>query len=728
MEQRLFTKSAFKIALRCPAALYYYRDPKTYANQNSGDEFLHALAEGGFQVGDLAKIYCKVDDGCDLEALKGYEESLAKTDELMSRDKVVIAEAAYRYGDMFVRTDIIVKDGTDIKLIEIKAKSWDGGESGFIVDKKGRKKGDPVRTILQDGYGEYLYDVAFQKYVVQHALDEKYGAGRFHIEAYLMMADKSAVADVNGMNQCFEIVRDAKGRSHVERRGNAEALADCRHVVRAVNVDHECARIYACDLDDSSEFLHGMRFEEFVQEMCRIYCAHERRYEDISAACFSCPFYATDKDREKRPTIRDGYDECWKERAHFTDEDLKLPTIDELNGTGKRRGDLIANHRLRLADITLPDLQSASAPGKDAVGLRPFERQWIQAAVSTNRVDQLVGLRANMHKDAMCNDVYIDVDGLRAEMSGWKFPLHMIDFETSAVALPFYENMHPYETIAFQFSHHVIDSQDGGQTYSIRHEGQYINTKKGFFPNFEFVRNLKAQLEKDGGSVFRYCSHENSVLNQIRQQLLASNEPDKDALVAFIESITHRSEIGSDGKEHDVPPPPRDMIDLWKVVKRYFWHPEMKGSNSIKFVLPAVLNASRFLQEKYARPIYGSEIPSRNIPRDAPIPWITFDAAGHVENPYKHLPPISSYFPEESRESVDNACEGDDGEDGGETVANGGAALWAYGMMQFTDGADSEALTKALLRYCELDTMAMVFIWEYFNHMCEEHVGSGSDV
>lgn len=89
-----------------------------------------------------------------------------------------------------------------------------------------------------------------------------------------------------------------------------------------------------------------------------------------------------------------------------------------------------------------------------------------------------------------------------------------------------------------------------------------------------------------------------------------------------------------------------------------------------------------------------------------------------MENPYKHLPPISSYFPEESRESVDGACEGDDGEDGGETVANGGAALWAYGMMQFTDGANSDALTKALLRYCELDTMAMVFIWEYFNDMC----------
>ena len=49
-------------------------------------------------------------------------------------------------------------------------------------------------------------------------------------------------------------------------------------------------------------------------------------------------------------------------------------------------------------------------------------------------------------------------------------------------------------------------------------------------------------------------------------------------------------------------------------------------------------------------------------------------------------------------------------------IANGGAALTAYSELQFSDDVKSEALAKALLRYCELDTMAMVFIWEYFNH------------
>ena len=49
-----------------------------------------------------------------------------------------------------------------------------------------------------------------------------------------------------------------------------------------------------------------------------------------------------------------------------------------------------------------------------------------------------------------------------------------------------------------------------------------------------------------------------------------------------------------------------------------------------------------------------------------------------------------------------------------ESVANGGAALAAYAKMQFSEGAVSKALEQALLTYCELDTLAMVFIWEYF--------------
>ena len=57
MKQKLFTKSAFKIALECPRRLFYAYDSNLYANQQLDDDFLKSLAEGGFQVGELAKVY-----------------------------------------------------------------------------------------------------------------------------------------------------------------------------------------------------------------------------------------------------------------------------------------------------------------------------------------------------------------------------------------------------------------------------------------------------------------------------------------------------------------------------------------------------------------------------------------------------------------------------------------------------------------------------------------------
>ena len=47
---------------------------------------------------------------------------------------------------------------------------------------------------------------------------------------------------------------------------------------------------------------------------------------------------------------------------------------------------------------------------------------------------------------------------------------------------------------------------------------------------------------------------------------------------------------------------------------------------------------------------------------------------------------------------------------------NGGAAMMAYAYLQFTDMTDTQRAyyKNGLLRYCELDTMAMVMIWEYW--------------
>src|SRR5690606_27907653 len=183
---------------------------------------------------------------------------------------------------------------------------------------------------------------------------------------------------------------------------------------------------------------------------------------------------------------------------------------------------------------------------------------------------------------------YILRDALRQEMISWKFPLNFIDFETSATALPFNKGRRPYEQVAFQFSHHTVD-----EFGSVNHESEYINFEPGVFPNFEFVRELKKALSKNTGSIFMYAPHENTILNAIYQQLKVSHEPDRDELMGFIREVSCSTKSGTESWEGD-----RKMIDLCDVVKKYYYDPYMGGSNSIKAVLPAVLNSSEYLQQK----------------------------------------------------------------------------------------------------------------------------------
>ena len=81
-----------------------------------------------------------------------------------------------------------------------------------------------------------------------------------------------------------------------------------------------------------------------------------------------------------------------------------------------------------------------------------------------------------------------------------------------------------------------------------------------------------------------------------------------------------------------------------------------------------------------------------------------------VVSPYKMLPPL---FAEWTEEQLDATVSGM------EDIADGGAALTAYGKLQYTDMSWEErlAIKKSLLKYCELDTLAMVMIYEYFREV-----------
>jgi hypothetical protein len=658
MQKRLLTKSRFKTGLECPNKLFYTKKKKEYANAQTDDAFLEALAQGGFQVEELARL--EYPNGHLIEGNDwNYELLVDQTNELLKQENVTIYEAAFKFDKYFIRTDVLVKKGNRIELIEVKAKSYDPLDQHIFIGKRGG---------LVSSWKAYLFDVAFQNYVIQESNPN------WNIQSYLLMANKRKEAQVDGLNQLFRVSKEAGNRTGIIRK--IDSIDEIgKSVLGRLDISHIVRDIQ----EGKYKYLPEMNFMESIEALGRYYVEDKKFNYPVSyGACKNCEFKATPE--QELEGLKSGFKECWREQKSLSEVHFKKPMLFELRGFNSKAGNkLFDEDKFFLEDLTEDDLKVKVQAGK----ISSSERKWIQT-------------EKEVEGD---NSSYLLKEELKAEIDSWEFPLHFIDFETSTVALPFHKGRKPYEQVAFQFSHHVYH-EDG----KIEHASEYINFKAGEFPNFEFIRALKDSLSKDNGTIFKFATHENTIVNAIWQQLSDSDEPDVEELKAFIEDISH-SKSDSTVEWRGT----RDMVDMCEMVKWYYYNPLTKGSNSIKQVLPASLNTSEFLKSKYTKPIGEIGLTSKNFPSSHV--WIQIEN-GEVKSPYKMLPPLFEDWTDEQLDTTISELEG---------VDNGGAALTAYGKLQYTDMSEEERLElrNALLKYCELDTLAMVMIYEHFKEITE---------
>jgi hypothetical protein len=274
---------------------------------------------------------------------------------------------------------------------------------------------------------------------------------------------------------------------------------------------------------------------------------------------------------------------------------------------------------------------------------------------------------------------------LKGEIESWTYPLHFIDFETCQVALPFHKNQFPFTLIASQYSCHSL-YEDG----SIKHH-EWIAKQSDNDPSFEFADKLMNILNKDQGRIFMYSNYENYVLKEVKKRMVSFDNQRYKECIDFIDSITF------DNKENYHPD--REMIDLRKIVVDHYYHVGMKGSNSLKAVLPAIMETSKVLKKKYSTPLdFGTNLND-----------ITFfqKQDNKVQDPYKILPKIKPTI--QSSNTLFNS----------ELLADGAAAMEAFKIIQFSTIISDEEknnLIKALLNYCELDTLAMVMLFEHLKY------------
>jgi hypothetical protein len=551
---------------------------------------------------------------------------------------------------------VLVKTGNRFDLIEVKAKSYNSMEPEI----EGKRGG------ISSGMLPYIQDAAFQTWVLRQAFP---GA---QITTALMMPDKAQLAPVDGINQMFKINGRSGVEVHIPQGIDMKSLAET--LLAKVCVDRYVEQV----LNQPLDFPGGpATLDDAAAAWAEAYRNDQRIVPVIGAQCGGCQFKAAPGD-----ALKSGFHECWEMANGWGEQDFDAGTVLDLwNFRGKQK--LIDQGVLKISQVTRDDIgEFDDEPNSD--GLNRKQRQWLQ-----------VGGIPEAYNGG---GYYFDGALAAVEMSRWRFPLHFIDFETSTAALPFYKGMHAYEPVAFQFSHHIMEA-DG----SVRHDGQFLCVEPGEYPNYRFVRALKDALEGDNGSVFMWSHHENTILSKIIEQLAKDpNRPvDADALTDFIKHLIK----GGD----------RAMVDLCTMAEKTFFHPDTNGGNSIKVVLPAILKVSEVLREIYSRPIYGAPdgIVSLNFASPNGIAWIDVEADGTTSDPYAKLKQLAiDMIPDEARDTEGNVS----------AIAEGGAAATAYARLQFEDmdKQTRERICAALLRYCELDTLAMVMVVQAWQGMKNE--------
>ena len=152
---------------------------------------------------------------------------------------------------------------------------------------------------------------------------------------------------------------------------------------------------------------------------------------------------------------------------------------------------------------------------------------------------------------------YINTGAIHEFLEELEYPLYHIDFETWMTAVPEFDGHWPYRQVCFQYSVHT-QRTSGGEPEHHHYLAEGVHS-----PSLEFLEALIKVLGKKG-TVLVY----NQAFEYTRLRELAKEHPQYQKA---IESIINR------------------VVDLMVVFRKHYRLPEMQGSYSIKYVLPALL-------------------------------------------------------------------------------------------------------------------------------------------
>ena len=260
-----------------------------------------------------------------------------------------------------------------------------------------------------------------------------------------------------------------------------------------------------------------------------------------------------------------------------------------------------------------------------------------------------IGPIQNMQIEAALTDKeYINTEGIRKFLNKLSYPLYFLDFETMQDAVPQYDGAKVYAQITFQYSLHIKQNE----TAAYEHR-EFLAPSDGSDPRRALAEQLCKDIPKDVCTLAYNMQFE---CGRIRE--LAALYPDL---------AQHLLNIADNIK---------DLIDPFRAGDYYV--PAMGGSFSIKSVLPAL------------------------FPGDPELDYHNLDErcqnGGNAMTIFPHLQQLEQSLPKQGVQT----------QDGKLSMADSLMPL----SKQIEIRDEINACREALLRYCELDTWAMVKVWE----------------
>lgn len=170
-----------------------------------------------------------------------------------------------------------------------------------------------------------------------------------------------------------------------------------------------------------------------------------------------------------------------------------------------------------------------------------------------------VGAKQQLQADHEVNDraPFVDKVKLRLFLSTLTTPLYFLDFETMSFALPPYDNVHPNESIPFQYSLHYVESVDG----EVKHK-EFLGEPESD-PRRALAEQLCNDIPADVCTLAWHASVEKDVIEK-----LAATFPDLARRLLNIHS---------------------NILDLeYPFSHQLYYNKRMQGRSSIKYVLPAL--------------------------------------------------------------------------------------------------------------------------------------------